>query len=162
MASLRLSHKHVFDVDRVSSLIDVDQRHAVEFRTHSGSVANSGNRRKRVPDTISKITRLYALSKACRSKDKAFERELSLKKNFGALGHVKHQRQADFIARLSRFALPLISDTCLEHPGHLFLQMRQAKGGFVKTRMGFPAGPDSISSVLRRPKWHWSWISTSP
>ena len=44
----------MFDVDRVSSLIDVDLRHAVEFRTHSGSVAILGNSLKHVPDTMSK------------------------------------------------------------------------------------------------------------
>ena len=53
-------HKHVFDVDRVSSLIDIDQQHTVDFRIHSGSVAMLAERPKHVPNNISLITQLSA------------------------------------------------------------------------------------------------------
>ena len=46
-------HKRVFDVDRVSSLIDIDQRHTVDFRIHSGSVALWAERKKHVPNNSS-------------------------------------------------------------------------------------------------------------
>ena len=46
-------HKHVFNVDRGSSLIDIDQRHTVDFRIHSGSVAMLAKRPKHVPNNIS-------------------------------------------------------------------------------------------------------------
>ena len=60
VASLRLLHKHVFDVDRVSSLIDIDQRHTVDFRIHSEFVGILDSRRKHVTDNISEITQLCA------------------------------------------------------------------------------------------------------
>ena len=48
------SHKRTcFDVDRVSLLMDIDQRHTVDFRILSGSVAMLGKRPKHVPNNIS-------------------------------------------------------------------------------------------------------------
>ena len=58
-------HKHVFDVDRVSLLIDIDQRHTVDFSIHSGSVAMLAERPKHVPNNISEITQLSASLKRC-------------------------------------------------------------------------------------------------
>ena len=71
MASLRLSHKHAFDVDRVSSLIDTDQRHTVDFRNQSGSVAMLAQCPKHVPNNISHITQLCALFEGCIYEDKS-------------------------------------------------------------------------------------------
>ena len=45
-------HVHAFDGDRVSSIIDIDQRHTVDFRFYSGFFATSAKRVNRLPDDI--------------------------------------------------------------------------------------------------------------
>ena len=94
----------MFDVDRVSSLIEIDQRHTVDFRIHSGTML--AKRPEHVPNNISYLTQLRAFFKGCIKEDKSVQVSVVLSRFLGSLGVPCIYIRAPSIAVSLAFSIP--------------------------------------------------------